>query len=371
MFDKRFEINAGWKRFGAHSPELGELIHQGEHFLAEAKLQPALDVFTRALTIFEGSPLKGSAAHQSILRAVADLTCATGNYSAAERYLFQYLARESASVESAKARFTLAQVSFSVGKFAQAGSLLESAIQIAREAVGREYDPTLLANSLWLQALTYRERCMIDEAAESCLEAIELFEEVYGPRSLRALMCRCTLDNLSILRGDLSDAAASLPKILKSLRAELDTNDLDLLTPLTANALLAIAIAKEMRRSRSLCEGRHEPHSTESVAESLRSFGLRRSAREIESRYGEWIPNKDVKSYATRLERELIERSKALLKEALMISEDNLGPFHPSNAELLDKLSIVCAALHQDQESAGYESQAAHLREQNRTRTEL
>jgi hypothetical protein len=371
MFDRRFEINTGCTGEVAASSELGELIHRGEHLLAEAKLQEALVAFTTALAIFERSPFKGSAAHQTILRAVGDITCAAGDYAEAERYLFQYLARESASVESAKARFTLAQVSFFAGKFAQAISLLESTIQIARKAEGREYDPTLLANSLWLQALTYRERGMIDEAAESCLQAIEIFEEVYGPQSSRALLCRCTLDNLSIVRGDLSDAAASLPHILKSLRVQLAADDLDLVTPLAANSRLAFAIAREMRRLRSMCIDRHQPHNTESVVEVFVSYGLKHSARQMLMQYGDWIPNKDLKTFAARLERRLLNRSKGFLEEALQISREGLGEDHPSNVELLDKLSVLCEVLNLDEECARYQQEAADLRELNRSRTEV
>jgi hypothetical protein len=219
--------------------------------------------------------------------------------------------------------------------------------------------------------MAYRECSRIDDAAESCLEALEILEDVYGPDSRQALLCQCTLDNVSIMRGDLADAAANLPRVLKSLRAQLHETDLDLGTALVANARLTFAFARAIRNMRIDCVDRREPHDKESVIEVLTSYGLKGSAADVSRQYGDWIPNKELKAFTARLERRLLKRSKAFLEEALNISRHGLGENHPSNAELLEQLSVVCEVLNQDEESARYESEAANLRKLNRARTDF
>lgn len=351
--------------------ELRNLIHRAETLLERSEIPQALTAFTEVLNTLEQAPFQGVAMHQSILKAIGELHYVTGNYMEAEKHLVRYLATDGTSQESAKVRLTLAQVYYSVGKLRQTLTLLPPAIAIADKATGMDYDPTLIADSLWLQAQAYRDCDLLDDAAETCLSAIGILEDVYGPTHPRTLLCQCSLDNLSITRGDLAEAAASLPRILQELRDQPGANDGDLITPLTINARLAIILAREVRRMRATLVGRNEPHEKETIIELLASRGLKGSASRMLIDCNEWIPNKTLKTLMARLERNLLKRAKMHLVEALTISEETRGKYHPANAEILDKLSVVCEVLNQEAESRCYESAAAELRELNRSRTEL
>jgi len=351
--------------------DLRIVIGQAERLLAKSKIPQALTTFTEALGALEQPPFRGTAIHQSILKAVGELHCVTGNYSEAEKHLVEYLAADASSIESAKARLTLAQVYFSAGKLKQTLTLLQPAITIADNAMGADYDPTLIADSLWLQAQAYRDSGMLDDAAESCLSALAILEDVYGPTHPRVLLCQCSLDNLSITRGELAEAAASLPRILHELREQPGASDCDLITPLMINARLAVILAREVRQMRTNLVGRKEPYEKEAVIELLGSHGLKGSASRVLNECHEWIPSKTLKALMARLERNLLKRAKMHLVEAITISERYRGEYHPANAEILDKLSVVCEVLNQEAESRCYESAAAELRELNRSRTEL
>lgn len=372
MFQNLSEANCRSLSLPSRETEqLKGLLHQAENLVVEGKIPEALEVFLATLAVVEQTPFKGTEVHRSVLKTVGDLSFATGNYAEAEKNLVRYLALDPVSLESAKARATLAKVYFSVGKFGQTLILVEHAIDIASRATGRDYDPTLLANALWLEALTYRERGSIERAAESCLEAVDILAEVYGPVHTRTLLCECTLYNLAMLRGDLADAAVHLPRILKDLRTILPSDDLDLVTPLSVNARLACALAKEVRRMRRTCMERQEPQNKGAVLETLGSYGLRSIASHMLRECGEWVPNSSLKSAMVSLERKLLNRAKVHFAEALEISRAGLGDYHPENAELLDKLSVLSDRLGQENESRRYQDEAVKLREHNRSRTEF
>jgi tetratricopeptide (TPR) repeat protein len=351
--------------------KLHNLIQEGQALIAEAKMPQALAVYVSALDILEQQPLEGTSIHQEVLRAVGDLHFATGDYVEAEKYLIQYLMSDSASIESARARLTLAQVYFSVHKFEQALSVLEPTIQIADRATGRDYDPSLLANALWLEALAYRENGEIELAAVSCLDAIEILSEVYGPKGRRTLLCQCTLDNLSIMRGDLSAAAASLPDVHRALRAELSPTDIDLATPLAALAGLACAVAQEVHTLKINCQGRTEDHSKDDLLELFGTYGLRGKLTKMLQDFARWVPNKDLQRATRKLESWLCRRAKAYLEEALAIQKQHLGASHPAHVELLDKLCGLSDVLNQEEQKRSYEREAARIREVNREKMAL
>jgi tetratricopeptide (TPR) repeat protein len=347
------------------------VIRQAECLISQSKIPQALTAFTEVLDTLEHPPFRGTAIHQSILKAVGELHYVSGNYRAAEKRLFEYLATDASSLDSAKIRLTLAQVYYSSGKLQQALALLQPAIAIANKASGTDYDPTLIADSMWLQSQAYRDSGMLDDATESCLEAIAILEDVYGPTHPQVLLCQCSLDNLSITRGDLAEAAASLPRILHELREQLGARDCDLITPLAINARLAVILAREVRQMRASLIGRNELHEKEALIELLGSRGLRGSASRVLADRREFIPNKTLQRLMARLERNLLKRAKMHLVEALTISKTSRGEDHPANVELLDKLSVVCEVLHQEAESRHYESAAEELRELNREQTQL
>jgi|GEM_PF-6433689 len=371
MFDNSPKTGRVTSGLSKVETELRDLIPQGEELVTRSELPQAVTKFTEALNILESPPFKGSDRHKSILKTVGELHYLTGNYREAEKHLVEYLATDASSLESAQVRLTLAQVYYSVGSFQQVSTLLKPAIRIANTATGRDYDPTLIADALTLQAYSYRDGGMLDEAVESCLSAIAILEEVYGSTHPRALLCQCTLDNLSITRGDLPEAAASLPRILRELRDQPEVNNFDLITPLQTNARLAVTLAKEVRKMRASWIGRKEPHDKKNISELLGSVGLKGSASRVLQECNDQIPNKTLKTIMARLERNLLKRAKMHLEEALKISEICRGDFHPANAELLDKLRVVCDVLNQEQESRHYESAAAEVRERNRQRTTL
>lgn len=371
MFEKSIVANKVRPNLAGNSSALQELIRQGEGFLADADMQQALEVFDKALILAEQAPLKGTNAHRAVLKAVGEISCITGDYARAENCLLNCLALDAASPESVSVRMTLAHVYFSVGKLEQVLDVLQPAITIACEATGRDYDPVVLAEARWLQALAHRDSGRLDDAADSGLEALEIFTEVYGANHPRTLLCHCSLDHLLISCGDLASSAASLPHILKELRRQLEVGDLDLLTPLVANARLACAIARRLQGMREQCSGRQTPHNKESVLDLLGSYGLRGLAGQVFKGCIGWIPNDDLLVGFRRLERKLLNRAKTHLLEALGISKARLSPNHPDNAEILDNLSAVCGCLNQRDEQEWYQSGADRLRELNRSRMEL
>jgi tetratricopeptide (TPR) repeat protein len=371
MFERPVVANKVLPTLSGSVGDLQELINQGEGFLAGSDIQQALKAFTAALILAEQPPFKGTSAHQGVLKAVGELSCITGDYARAEHYLLNFLALDATSQASVSVRMTLGHVYFSVGKLEQVLVLLQPAITIACEATGTDYDPVILADARWLQALAYRDSGQVEDAADSCLEALEIFTEVYGASHPRTLLCHCSLDHMLISFGDLSSAAVSLPYILKELRRQLEVGNIDLATPLVANARLACAVAKKLGSMRESCSGRQSPHNKESVLDLLGSYGLGGRAGQIFKGYGGWIPNEDLQVVFRRLERKLLTRAKVHLQEALGIFKARLSADHPDNADILDNLGAVCGCLNQRDEQEWYQSEADKLRALNRSRMEL
>lgn len=350
---------------------LHELVENGSVLITQAQMPDAIRVFTEALGQIAAGRLQNTATHLFILETLGDLHFATGDYRQAEEHLLRFLAIDDKSNHSLVVRLTLAKVYHASDQVAQALTILKPTIEAARRVTGTEYDPTLIADALWLEAVSYRALNKIPEAVESCVEAIARFTEVFGDTHPRTLVCQATLDRLSLAVGDISDVATSAPRVLRLLRKRLAEKDPDLIAPLVTCANVAFAIARELFHFRTSCRKREEPHPKEAVLENLRSLGLDRRAHSALAQFDAWVPNKELRAVLKRLGAGLLKGALAHLQEALNILRSNVGVDHPDNADLLDKLRVVCECLGKEGESASYEAEASRVRELNSDRTRL
>jgi tetratricopeptide (TPR) repeat protein len=322
----------------------------------------------RSVSVFAAAERKGSPAYLIALQNYATICLEAGRFVDAEGGLIDYLAMDPRGPGAARSRLLLAKVYHTADRPEDALTVLNPGIADLRTFTGLDYDPSILASALWLKAIVHRDLEEFDLALDAHLEAIEIFETVYGEQHPRALLCGCAIAMLHMARNELGDAWETTENYLPTLQAILHRDDLDLATPLHNGAMLEHQLGvRNMRVRDELSDvSGGETILFPEIEQILFKSGL---SSELENARSKLMNRRatvsDLVEFLDSAAERHLDLAEARYLHTASIFQKNFGEKHPTLAKIFDNLSELYDAWRLPAKSVEYSELADAIRKAN------